>query len=137
MIVLTGVVDAWWSEPQSDRIGAFVILGVILFFFFNMFMTIRVRRRGVGRSYVIWSSLLMTMMSLLACILGLVVMLLTEQPSYVWERILGMGMCCIFVFGMWPLFAMVAYRLFERGKLDASILRSGSTNKVMSSENTP
>ena len=137
MMLLTGVVDAWWSEAQSDRIGAFVSLGVVLFFLFNMFMTIRVRRRGVGRSYVIWSSLLMTMMSVLACVLGLGVMLLTEQPSYVWERILGTGVCCLFIFGMWPLFAVVAYRLFERGKLDASTLRSGSTNTFMSSENTP
>ena len=137
MILLTGVVDVWWSEPQSDRIGAFVILGVILIFFFNMFMTIRVRRRGLGRSCVIWSSLLMTVMSVLACILGLVVMLLTEQPSYVWERILGTGMCCVFIFGMWPLLAMSAYRLFERAKLDASSLRSGATNTFISSENTP
>ena len=40
MILLTGVVDAWWSEAQSDRIGAFVSLGVVLFFLFILVSSI-------------------------------------------------------------------------------------------------
>lgn len=134
MMMSLAVVDAWWSEPQSDRIGAFVGLGVVLVYLFSMVMLIRLRRRGVGRCYAIWSNLALTIMSVLACILGLVIMFLDEQPSYVWERILGMGMACVFLFGIQVPLAMLAYRFFEQSRLDASILRSGASRTIMTSE---
>jgi accessory gene regulator protein AgrB len=136
MMLLT-VVEAWWSEPQSDRIGAFVIGGLGLYAM-TLYMTLGfLVRRGIGRTYVILSSLLMTLMSILSCILGLIVLLLTEQPWHVWAPFLITGVIGVFIFGPMPLFAIVIYRHFERRQLDASILRSGPTNTLMTSENTP
>ena len=136
MTLLT-VVDAWWSDPQSTRNGAFV-LGALVLYSLTLYMTLGfLMRRGIGRSYVIWSSLLMTLMSVLSFIAGLVVLLLTEQPWHVWYPFLFTGVIGVFLFGPMPLFAIIIHRHFEQRQLDASILRSEPSNTLMTLENTP
>ena len=136
MIVMT-VVDAWWTDPQSTTIGAAAFLGLALIAS-TQYMTLgRLKARGSGRSFVIWTSLLMASISVLAFLLGLGLLLLTKQPSHVSTPFLVTGFAGMFIFGPMPLFAAIIHRHFEQRQLAASALRGTATNFPLTSENTP
>ena len=136
MIVMT-VVNAWWSDPQSTKIGAALFLGLALIASTQYSALGSLLWRGMGRSFVIWTSLLMTVLCVLAFLLGLGLLLLTAQPSHVYGPFLLIGIGGMFIFGPMPLFAAIIHRLFEQRQLAASALRGTPTNSLMTSENTP
>ena len=136
MIVMT-VVNAWWSDPQSTKIGALVFLGLALIASTQYFALVSLLWRGMGRSFVIRTSLLMTVLCVLAFLLGLGLLLLTAQPSHVYGPFLLIGIGGILVFGPMPLFAAIIHRFFEQRQLAASALRGTPTNFPLNSENTP
>jgi len=136
MIVMT-VVDAWWTDPQSTTIGAAAFLGLALIASAQYFALITLLVRGVGRSFVIRTSLPMTVLCVLAFLLGLGLLLLTAQPLHVYGPFLLSGIGGILVFGPMPLFAAIIHRHFEQRQLAAGALRGASTNLPLNSENTP
>lgn len=123
MTLFATVVDAWWSEPQANTIGPF-ILGSFGLFALSLYATVGyLGWRGTGRSYVIAGSVLMSILSALALILGLFVLLLTEQPWHVWFPPCISGFIGIIVFGPMPWFALIVHRHFEQRQLGAGLLR--------------
>ena len=125
MTLFATVVDAWWSEPQANTIGPF-ILGSFGLFALSLYATLGYMCwRGTGRSYVIAGSVVVSILSALALILGLFVLLLTEQPWHVWLPFCISGFLGIIVFGPMPLYAINIHRHFEQRQLGAGLLREG------------
>ena len=123
MTLFATVVDAWWSDPQAERMGSYV-LGSLGLFATSLFATLGyLGWRGAGRSYVIAASLLMTIVSAFALTLGLVVLLMTEQPWHVWFPPFISGFVGIIIFGPMPLYAIIIHRYFEQRQLGARLLR--------------
>ena len=123
MTLFATVVDAWWSDPQAESIGPYV-LGSLGLFATSLFATLGyLGWRGAGRSYVIAASLLMTIVSAFALTLGLVVLLITEQPWHVWFPPCIFGFFGIIIFGPMPLYAIIIHRHFEQRQLGARLLR--------------
>lgn len=136
MIVMT-VVDAWWTDPQSTTIGAAAFLGLALIASTQDLTLGRLKARGSGRSFVIRTSLLMASISVLPFLLGLGLLLLTEQPSHVSTPLLVTRVAGMFIFGPMSMFAAIIHRHFEQRQLAASALRGTPTNFLLPLENTP
>ena len=123
MTLVATVVDAWWSEPQANTIGPYV-LGAFGVFAISLFATLGyLGWRGTGRSYVIAGSVLMSILSALALILGIFVLVLTEQPWSVWLPLCVSGFLGMLTFGPMPLYAISIHRHFEQRQLGARLLR--------------
>ena len=123
MTLIATVVDAWWSDPQANSIGPYVLGGLSLLYMSLFLPLMVIRWREIGRRFVFGCSLLMILLSALSLTLGLTTLLLTEQPWHVWFPPFISGFVGIIIFGPMPLYAIIIHRHFEQRQLGAGLLR--------------
>ncbi|MBC03393.1 MAG: hypothetical protein CMJ34_08850 [Phycisphaerae bacterium] len=127
MTLFATVVDAWWSDTQSTATSAVVLIALGLMAG-TLYATLGcLGWRGIGRPFVIRGSILMSVVSVLGLILGLIA-LTTDQPWHVWSPLLITGSGGLLVFGPMPLFAIVVHRFAERRQLESGLLREDWSN---------
>ena len=123
MTLFATVVDAWWSDPQANSIGPYVLGGLSLLYMSLFLPLMVIRWREIGRRFVFGCSLLMILLSALSLTLGLTTLLLTEQPWHVWFPLFLTGCLGLFWFGPLPLFARIFHRQLEQQLLGSRLLR--------------
>lgn len=128
MTLFATAFDAWWSDPQAERIGPYVIGGLSLLYLSLFLPLMVIRWRDNGRHFVFGCCLLMLLFSALSFTLGLIALLLTEQPWHVWFPLFFTGCLGVFWFGPLPLFATIFHRQLEQQLLGSRLLREEWAN---------
>ena len=124
MILLIGVVDAWWSGESAGMIGGILgsglgILGGLIGSLVGVLAP-----RGVGRQYLLGGIFMVLVLCALSLLVGLFALLLAGQPWQVWYPLVLLGgIGTLVVGGLLPM-ANRVYRQAEQRKLEASALRT-------------